>query len=221
MNQSVVAPDQLPDRARECQLPMERVLIVDDHPLFSQGLAGLMRQAALASDVVVATTVDVALHRLAVLDRVDMVLLDITLQGETGLALLPRMAGPEAPRAVVVISSAEDETTVRAVRATGARGFLPKSAGRSALVAMCRAISRGHLYFPGGWQPAKATAIPLTPRQSEVLALLAQGFPNKRICQSLNLTEHTVKTHLKAIFLHLGVHNRTECVSQARLQGWL
>ena len=89
------------------------------------------------------------------------------------------------------------------------------------VAAMCRAISRGHLYFPGGWQPAKATAIPLTPRQSEVLALLAQGFPNKRICQSLNLTEHTVKTHLKAIFLHLGVHNRTECVSQARLQGWL
>ena len=53
------------------------------------------------------------------------------------------------------------------------------------------------------------------------LTLLAQGFPNKRICQSLGLTEHTVKTHLKAIFTQLGVHNRTECVNRARALGWL
>ena len=62
---------------------------------------------------------------------------------------------------------------------------------------------------------------PLTPRQLEVLTLLAQGSPNKRICQSLGLTEHTVKTHLKAIFTQLGVHNRTECVNRARALGWL
>ncbi|MFO8140896.1 MAG: LuxR C-terminal-related transcriptional regulator, partial [Marinobacter sp.] len=61
----------------------------------------------------------------------------------------------------------------------------------------------------------------LVHRQGFDLVLLAQGFPNKRICQSLDLTEHTVKTHLKAIFTQLAVHNRTECVNKARRLGWL
>ena len=121
---------------------------------------------------------------------------------------------------MVIISSSEDEATVRAARAAGASGFLAKSAGRSALVSMVRSVSRGEGYFPGGLEPV-AQDLSLTPRQMDVLLLLAQGFPNKRICQSLNLTEHTVKTHLKAIFTQLGVHNRTECVNLARARGWL
>ncbi|MBW4934610.1 response regulator transcription factor [Marinobacter sp. F4206] len=201
-------------------LPLRRVLIVDDHPLFSQGLAGLLTQALLVASVDLADSVDQAAALLAAPNKVDLVLLDVSLQGETGLMLLPRMIAREPPVPVVVISSSEDETTVRAARAAGARGFLPKSAGRTALFSMFRTISRGGEYFPGRPQPA-AQVQPLTPRQMEVLSLLAQGFPNKRICQSLNLTEHTVKTHLKAIFAHLGVHNRTECVSQARQVGWL
>ncbi len=199
-------------------LPLGRVLIVDDHPLFAQGLAGLMTQAGLADSVVLAGSVDQALEVLA--DDLDLVLLDVSLQGETGLVLLPRLSARARPVPVVVISSSEDETTVRAACAAGAQGFLPKSAGRTALISMCRAIGRGDDYFPGRGR-SRAQAPALTPRQMDVLVLLAQGFPNKRICQSLRLTEHTVKTHLKAIFAHLGVHNRTECVSQARLLGWL
>ncbi|MCM0613441.1 response regulator transcription factor [Marinobacter sediminum] len=201
-------------------LPLRRVLIVDDHPLFSQGLAGLMRHALLAVSVDLADSVGQAVAILSGPKEVDLVLLDVSLQGETGLMLLPRVIAREPPVPVVVISSSEDETTVRAARAAGARGFLPKSAGRTALFGMVRTISRGGEYFPGRARPSDQAQI-LTPRQMEVLSLLAQGFPNKRICQSLNLTEHTVKTHLKAIFTHLGVHNRTECVSQARQMGWL
>ncbi|MBW0147657.1 response regulator transcription factor [Marinobacter arenosus] len=200
--------------------PLRRVLIVDDHPLFSQGLAGLMTQASLATSVDLADSVDQAAALLAAPKDIDLVLLDVSLQGETGLMLLPRMGVREPPVPVVVISSSEDETTVRAARAAGARGFLPKSAGRTALASMVRTIRRGGEYFPGR-SSAEAQVPALTPRQMDVLSLLAQGFPNKRICQSLNLTEHTVKTHLKAIFTHLGVHNRTECVSQARQMGWL
>ncbi|AOY90351.1 DNA-binding response regulator [Marinobacter salinus] len=201
-------------------LPLRRVLIVDDHPLFSQGLAELITQAMLATSVDLADSVDEALEVLSRPNYVDLVLLDVSLQGETGFMLLPRIAARELPIPAVVISSSEDEPTVRAARAAGARGFLPKSAGRAALAGMFRTISRGGEYFPGcARSPDQAMA--LTPRQLEVLSLLAQGFPNKRICQSLGLTEHTVKTHLKAIFTHLGVHNRTECVSQARQMGWI
>ncbi|PPI83384.1 DNA-binding response regulator [Marinobacter maroccanus] len=210
--QAVACPTQ--------SLPLEKVLLVDDHALFAQGLAGLIRQEGLAECVITASTVEVAASLLARQNDFQLILLDIALQGETGLALLPRLAGYRDTPPVVIISSSEDERTVRAARAAGASGFLAKSAGRSALVNMVRSVTRGEGYFPGGVEPV-APALPVTPRQMDVLLLLAQGFPNKRICQSLNLTEHTVKTHLKAIFTQLGVHNRTECVNLARARGWL
>lgn len=117
-----------------------------------------------------------------------------------------------------MISSREDETSVRAAKSAGAVGFLPKSADRRSLVRMIRRVSSGQLFYPSLQMPTHFQET-LTPRQLEVLVLLAEGLPNKRICQVLNLTEHTVKTHLKAIFAHLGAHNRTECVAQARALG--
>jgi DNA-binding NarL/FixJ family response regulator len=212
-------PGQPPVRS-ERPLPLAKVLLVDDHALFAQGLAGLMQQEGLAASVTTVRTVESASDLLAHQDDFGLVLLDIALHGETGLALLPRLACHREAPPVVIISSSEDDNTVRAARAAGASGFLAKSAGRSALVTMVRAVTRGDGYFPGGLVPM-TPHLPITPRQMDVLLLLAQGFPNKRICQSLNLTEHTVKTHLKAIFTQLGVHNRTECVNLARAQGWL
>lgn len=206
--------------ASQCQCLLNHVLVVDDHALFAQALAGLIQQEQLARRVDVVGSLSAASGLLAREGGIELVLLDLTLHGETGMALLPQLAARAGQPAVVVISSSEDETTVRAARAAGAQGFLAKSAGRSALVRMFRAICQGKGFFPGEQAPL-ASDIPLTPRQMDVLVLLAQGFPNKRICQSLNLTEHTVKTHLKAIFAHLGVHNRTACVTRARALGWL
>lgn len=200
--------------------PFRRVLLVDDHALFAQGLAGLLLQEGLAETVETVSSVEEASDRLMHQRGVELVLLDLSLGGEPGLSLLPRLSGQGPQPPVVIISSSDDECTVRAARAAGARGFLAKSSGRLALVRMMQAISKGEGYFPGGMAPLSRD-MPLTPRQLDVLSLLAQGFPNKRICQSLDLTEHTVKTHLKAIFTQLAVHNRTECVNKARALGWL
>ncbi len=210
----------MPSARPEPPLPLGKVLLVDDHALFAQGLAGLLKQESLAAEIFTAPTVEAATLLLARHPDFQLILLDVALEGETGLALLPRLAAsPQAPP-VVIISSSDDAGAVQAARAAGAHGFLAKSAGRAALVRMVRAVIRGDGYFPGGVAPL-GSDMPLTPRQLDVLLLLAQGFPNKRICQSLNLTEHTVKTHLKAIFTQLGVHNRTECVNLARERGWL
>lgn len=195
-----------------------RVMLVDDHALFAQALADLLVHERLACDVVRAGSAEVAAEYLQQVGDIDLVLLDLTLQGEAGYDLLPRLgAGAGAPP-MVVISSSEDAATTRTARAAGARGFLAKSAGRGALVRMLRAVHSGQDCFPAVDAPVES---PLTPRQRDVLLLLAQGFPNKRICQCLSLTEHTVKTHLKALFTQLGVHNRTECVTRARSLGWL
>lgn len=198
----------------------EQVLLVDDHALFAQGLAGIIQQESLANTVVIVPSVEAATDSLVHRQGFDLVLLDLSLNGEAGLSLFARLSGHDGVPPVVIISSSDDEGTVRAARAAGASGFLAKSASRAALIRMMRAVHQGQGYFPGGVAPLNAD-VPLTPRQLEVLSLLAQGFPNKRICQSLDLTEHTVKTHLKAIFAQLAVHNRTECVNKARRLGWL
>lgn len=197
---------------------LDRVLIVDDHPFFSDGLGGILLRQGLALHVDHAASVEQAMNALDHAPETDLVLLDLRLPGEGGLALLPRLDDVGLPIPVVAISSAEDEVTVRAARSAGAQGFLPKSADARALSRMIRAIARGDTWFPDG-DGLSAPVVRLTPRQQEVLILLAQGLPNKRICQRLELTEHTVKTHLKAVFELLGVHNRTECVTQARTLG--
>lgn len=200
-------------------IPMlHRALIVDDHPFFLFGLTAILEQEKLVDDVVCVASVADAVEDLRQHPETSLVLLDLTLQGEAGLSLFAELENLGVPVPVVVISSREDETSVRAAKSAGAVGFLPKSADRGSLIRMVRQVSSGQLYYPSLQMPAHAPET-LTPRQLEVLVLLAEGLPNKRICQALNLTEHTVKTHLKAIFALLDAHNRTECVAQARALG--
>lgn len=197
---------------------LDRILIVDDHPIFSDGLASLLQREGLAGHVDHASCVTRALECLAAQPGTDLILLDLRLPGVGGLGLIPQLDQAGLPIPVVVISSAEDESTLRAVRSAGVQGFMPKSAGRDQLVSMVNTIAGGERYFPAS-AVVQAPPNKLTPRQQDVLALLAEGLPNKRICQVLDLTEHTVKTHLKAVFQQLGVHNRTECVALARSLG--
>lgn len=198
--------------------PLPRVLIVDDHPFFLFGITGILEQEKLVDQVVCVASVADAVQDLRHHPETSLVLLDLTLQGEAGLSLFAELESVGVPVPVVVISSREDETSVRAAKSAGAVGFLPKSADRRSLIRMVRRVSGGQLFYPSLQMPAHSPET-LTPRQLEVLVLLAEGLPNKRICQVLNLTEHTVKTHLKAIFAHLDAHNRTECVAQARALG--
>ncbi|WP_225314903.1 response regulator transcription factor [Marinobacter confluentis] len=198
--------------------PLPRILIVDDHPFFLFGLTAILEEELLARSVACVGTVAEAVEDLRQYPETALVLLDLGLQGEAGLSLFAELEKLGLPVPVVVISSREDETSVRAARSAGAVGFLPKSADRRSLIRMIRKVSQGELFYPS-LQTAVVQSDSLTPRQLEVLGLLAEGLPNKRICQVLDLTEHTVKTHLKAIFVHLGVHNRTECVAKARALG--
>lgn len=198
--------------------PLPRILIVDDHPFFLFGLTAILEEELLARAVGCVGTVAEAVEDLQKFPETSLVLLDLGLQGEAGLSLFAELEQLGMPIPVVVISSREDETSVRAAKSAGAVGFLPKSADRRSLLRMIRKVSQGELFYPS-LRASAVQADSLTPRQLEVLGLLAEGLPNKRICQALDLTEHTVKTHLKAIFAHLGVHNRTECVAQARALG--
>lgn len=200
-----------------------RVLIVDDHPFFSEGLATALRHSGSARFVELAATVTEARQKLRQYPDIDLILLDLMLPDAAGLTLIRGLTEAGLPIPVIVVSSREDEGVIRSARAAGAQGFLAKSAGARELKIMIETVMRGDLWFPDLGQPHCDAGTPLTPRQLEVLELLSAGLPNKRICQELELTEHTVKTHLKAIYASLQVHNRTECVMLARelgLVGW-
>lgn len=198
---------------------IRRVLVVDDHPFFVAGLAQALENTHGIERVATADSLGSATRLLESDGDPDLILLDLNLPDRGGLGLFGALETMGLPIPVVVISSREDEEAVNAARAAGAMGFVAKSGDREQLARMLATIARGDLFFPECMAATTTTPVSLTPRQMEVLALLAEGYPNKRICQELSLTDHTVKTHLKSLYSALGVHNRTECANLARSMG--
>lgn len=199
---------------------LERILIVDDHPFYAAGLAQVLRQQHQIPCTETVNSVQKAREELREESNTpDLILLDLRLPNEDGLGLFEYLRRTGMPIPVVVVSAREDSEAIHAARSAGAMGFLPKSCDRDSLAQMLASIARGDDYFPQLASLQELSVPSLTPRQQEVLQLLAQGYPNKRICCELNLTDHTVKTHLKSLYQLLDVHNRTECANKARAMG--
>jgi len=201
------------------QATIRRVLIVDDHPFFVAGLAQALEVTHGVEAVATADSLGEATRALQSAPHPDLILLDVSLPDRGGLGLFGTLETMGLPIPVVVISSRDDEEAVNAARVAGAMGFVAKSCDQRSLARMLSTIAGGGLFFPDAMVATTETPISLTPRQRDVLALLAEGYPNKRICQKLSLTDHTVKTHLKSLYSTLGVHNRTECANLARNMG--
>lgn len=201
-----------------------KILIVDDHTLFREGLRLLLGR--LGDDV----TIDEAESVTAVLDRatrhamapVDLVLLDLNLPGINGLdgiAVLHRQFGGVP---VVLLSGVDDPAVVREGLARGARGFICKSVSADALLASVRRALAGEICVPEAPPSCPTTAggsVRLTPRQLDVLLRLCEGDSNKEIGRRLDMSENTVRSHVAALFQTLGVRTRTEAAAAARRSG--
>lgn len=211
-----------------------RILSVDDHPVYSQGLALALR--AMKSSRLrdryeeiqfeYAGTLKAAALRLSRQPAFDLVLLDMMLPDGNGLELLPMLARDDHPP-VVMLSASDSSGEVERALAGGACGFLSKSAVLAEIDTALAQILEGRTVRPGsrteiGESLSRRQAQEsLTPRQLQVLQLLARGLPNKAIARELQCQEDTVKSHMKALFSKLGAHNRTECVRLADRQGLL
>ncbi|WP_425914800.1 LuxR C-terminal-related transcriptional regulator [Pseudomonas sp. GWSMS-1] len=134
-----------------------------------------------------------------------------------GLELLQRWQQQGRMTPVAILSASDSSLDAQAAQAAGALAFISKSANSDELR---QAVTRVLL---GETLPVPQTSDKpqLTPRQLEILQLLAEGLPNKSISRQLGVSEDTVKTHLKTLFQELTVHTRTACVSAARQRGWL
>jgi DNA-binding NarL/FixJ family response regulator len=200
-----------------------RILMVDDHPLFRSGIAGVIADLAATVETTEASSCEKALGLLAAGREFALILLDLNLPGMDGMTGLARLrdAAPATP--VVVLSATEDSRKIKQAIAAGAKGYVPKSAGRDILLNALRLVLSGGVYLPINIMesPAPASTEQLTPRQREVLQWLVRGKSNKEIADLLGMAENTVRVHVAAILRYLDVKNRTEAGYAATRRGLL
>lgn len=195
-----------------------RILVIDDHRLFGEGLALLLREG-LGASVELAETFAAGLARLQAPPPVSLVVLDIELPDTNGLEGVTRLrTAAEAPPVVVVSSHASPMARDTAL-ARGAAAYVSKAEQPEPLMAALRAVMRG--MRPSQPLESAAAGAGFTLRQREVLILLAEGKSNKVIARQLAISENTVRNYVAAILDRLGVANRHEAARAAARLGLL
>lgn len=203
---------------------MTRIVVADDHALFRDGIVSLLEAAGYA--VVGQAGEGAGAVEAALRLRPDIVLMDLTMPGVSGLAALRRLRAewPEA-RVVMLTASDESDDLFSAVEA-GACGYLLKSLSSDEFLEMLAGVELGAaamtrqttnrlLQGLSRRSQPPAPSAGLTEREQELLGLLASGLSNKAIARAMSLSENTVKYHLKHILKKLSVHNRTEAAAYA------
>jgi DNA-binding NarL/FixJ family response regulator len=195
---------------------MIRVLVVDDHPVLRSGLAQLLEQAD--GIALVGTAADGATGvELAVDVSPDVVLMDIEMPGLDGIESTRRIRAARPETQVVVLTSFSDRARIVDALDAGAAGYLLKDAEPEELLRGIEAAAAGDAPLAAraasellAERREARPATELTPREREVLLMVAEGLPNKVIARRLEITEATVKAHLTRIFERIGVSDRTQ-----------
>jgi len=200
-----------------------RVLVADDHPVVREGLAALINRRPDMAVVAEASTGQEAVEQF-LLHRPDVALLDLRMPEMDGVEVIAaiREQVPTA-RLVVLTTYADEEDIHRSLRA-GARGYLLKDAPRDELLDCVRAVHDGQTVIPPAIAlklASRLRATELTPRELDVLRLLATGQSNKQIAAALFIAEGTVKTHVNALLRKLDAADRTGVVTLALKRGLL
>ena len=198
-----------------------RFLIVDDHSLLRDGLAALLRQLGPDTEVLAAGDGAAALQIAERETNLDAVILDLAMPDMDGPAALEAFGARRPDLPVIVLSASESAADVRRAMASGALGYVPKSASPQTLLAAIKMVLAGELYVPpllldDEESAARASSTKLTPRQIDVLACMCKGLSNKSAAAQLDMSEKTVKAHVTAILRALGATNRMQAVAIAR-----
>jgi DNA-binding NarL/FixJ family response regulator len=200
-----------------------KVLLIDDHALFRAGIRMLLGTLDPATQALEASTIADALALAAQHPDLQLCLLDLSLKAESGLGAVTRIKAAAPRIAVVVVSAAEDNATIRACLDAGAMSFIPKSVEPEVLTRALKFVLGGTPYLPEcivERQTNEPTPA-LTARQLDVLRCLSRALPTKLIAHELGLSEYTIKEHIGAIFAALGARNRTDAVIKASQLGLL
>jgi DNA-binding NarL/FixJ family response regulator len=200
-----------------------RVLVVDDHPLFRDGLTGLLATVEDIEVVGAAATGDQAVRLCAELAP-DVVLMDLTMPGMSGLEATRRIVRDHPATAVLVLTMVDDDTAVTTALQVGARGYLLKGAVQEEVLAAVRTVVEGGAVFGKGVAGHLLSGgrqrydVSLSPRETEVLSLVAEGRSNPEIARELGISLKTVQNHVANILQKMQVSDRTQAALRAR--GW-
>jgi len=202
-----------------------RFLIVEDHPLFLEALENAIRLANVGAEVLNAASIDAAIDIMSTAPAFDLVLLDLSMPGTTGLSgvIRIRKAFPKTP--VVIVSAHQNPKIIDSVLSLGVSGYIPKSMTKSELAHAIGEVLQGSVYLPKEYREFAATQQSrpanrellqrihdLTPQQLRVLELLRSGLQNKQIAHELKICETTVKVHVSEILRKLNVLSRTNAI---------
>ena len=199
------------------------VVIVDDHPLYSDALAAALRLVFPNCEIETRQTLGDTLSLLEKGFTPDLVMFDLKLPDVNGISGFESLRDRVPDTPILVISSLTSVEIVAALMEKGAAGFLPKDASSQVLKSALFDVSTGRKFVPKSYQTASTAQASdtlcgksqskiseLTPQQARIMKLICAGKPNKQIAYELNLAEATVKAHITALLRRLGVQNRTQ-----------
>ncbi|MBQ9235628.1 MAG: response regulator transcription factor [Alphaproteobacteria bacterium] len=219
-----------------------KILIADDHELFLKGLEMILGDYNPEAEITTAKSYTDIFNCIAQRKDFDLVLTDLAMPGAHWLEAIQQIHRdlPETP--IIILSAVFDREIVQKTLDIGAAGYIPKTSSRDVITSAVNLVLSGGVYIPAellynseqseldilksvekisASQDAKAKVKILSPRQIDVLKLIAKGRSNKQIAYDLGLSEGTVKLHVTAILKLLNVYNRTGAVAAATHLGLL
>jgi DNA-binding NarL/FixJ family response regulator len=213
----------------ELRLDVLRIVLVDDHALVREGLRSVLASFDDMDVVAEADNIDAAI-KAVVTHQPDVVLLDLQLNGEDGVDVVRALAARDMDVAVLVLSVHDDASRLRNVLRAGARGYLLKSARPEELARAIRQVASGRWTIGdellGVLIEAFIGAAPVgtpvvTPREREVLDLLAEGLANRAVAERLGISTRTAQKHVENLFKKFNVHERGALIELAGRSGLL
>jgi DNA-binding NarL/FixJ family response regulator len=204
----------------------ERILVVDDHPLTRDALRSLLAQHGF--DVVGEAASGEEAVALARDLKPDLILLDLTMPGMSGVEALPLLRGEAPETEVVVLTASEDEDSLLSAIRAGAAGYLLKSEPPERIVDFLRGVAQGEAALSGviarrlldevrvggRVEVPESIADLVSARELEVLLLLDHHLGTEEIAKRLFISEHTVRSHVKSLLSKLGVSSRREALEK-------
>ena len=200
-----------------------RILSVEDHPVFRQGLATIIETEP---DMILVGQVANGVEAIAEFRRhlPDITLMDLRLPGANGTDILIAIRGEFPDARIIMLSSSDTDGEIQRALRSGASGYVLKSMPQDVLLAVIRSVHEGKRHVPAEVAALLAEHFgeeDLTPRELEVLRLIRDGCKNKQIADQLSIAENTVNFHIKNIVDKLGANDRTHAVTIAVRRGLL
>jgi DNA-binding NarL/FixJ family response regulator len=208
-----------------------RILIADDHPLFRDGMHGLLDSVPDTEVVGEATSGEEVVSQAAALQP-DVILMDIKMPGTNGIAATREILAASPHIGILMVTMLEDDESVFAAMRAGARGYVLKGANQADILLAIRAVARGEVIFGPNIarrllrffstlrpQAPQRVFPDLSERETELLELMAQGKSNQEIADQLALSLKTVRNHVSNIFSKLQVADRAQAILRAREAG--